>query len=295
MRLIVHLGFHKTASTYLQHLFNLNCAAMAERGVWYAHQPDYPAHHPAAWALLSGDGAPLAAMIAEARKAGCGTVILSSEDLEGAVFNPGVAALIEDVANEGGVKAIEWHAAIREPGAYFESLMAQLSYHVYGDALSLFVQAMQKGTIFIPEPQPGRDATPYWFYCFDYHAFLSGFAAVPGRRLFVHDYADRDPYPGWRLAERLGVRDVLVEQPDVVGHNHRLPADAVEHFYRARLNEAVGGSVEWAMVREAAEQCMAASLSAVPVLARAVGRRYADSYATAIDLYGPANVARWAA
>lgn len=295
MRLIVHLGFHKTASTHLQHLFNLNAQAMAARGVWYQPQTDYPAHHPAAWALLSGDAAPMEAMIVAARKAGCHTVILSSEDLEGAIFNPGVAALIEDAAVVAGVTAIEWHAAIREPGAYFESLMAQLSYHVYGDALSLFVQAMQKGMIFVPEPQPARDATPYWFYCFDYYAFLSGFAAVPGRRLFVHDYADRDPYPGWRLVERLGVRDLLVETPDDVGHNHRLPADAVEHFYRARLNEAVGGAAEWAMVREAAEQCLAASLSAVPTLGRAVGQRYADSYADAIAQFGPGNAVRWAA
>lgn len=294
MRLIVHLGFHKTASTHLQHLFNLNAEAMAARGVWYQPQGDYPAHHPAAWALLSGDSAPMEAMIANARDAGCHTVILSSEDLEGAIFNPGVAALIEEAAAASNVTAIEWHAAIREPGAYFESLVAQLSHHVYADALSLFVQAMQKGMIFIPEPQPGKAATPYWFYCFDYLAFLSGFAAG-GRRLFVHDYADRDPWPGWRLAERLGVRDALVKVPDAVGHNHRLPADAVEHFYRERVREAADGAVAWAQVREASEACLAASLAAAPALARAVGERYADSYAQAVRLFGPENEARRAA
>ena len=51
MRLIVHLGFHKTASTHLQHLFNLNAESMAARGVWYQPQADYPAHHPAAPSL----------------------------------------------------------------------------------------------------------------------------------------------------------------------------------------------------------------------------------------------------
>ena len=44
MRLIVHMGFHKTASTHLQALMNANHAAMAERGVWYEPR-QYAAHH----------------------------------------------------------------------------------------------------------------------------------------------------------------------------------------------------------------------------------------------------------
>src|SRR3546814_5393940 len=67
-------------------------------------------------------------MIGEAKAAGAHTMILSSENLEGVVFNPEIALLIERVAADHGFDEIEWHAVIREPGAYFESLHSQLSW-----------------------------------------------------------------------------------------------------------------------------------------------------------------------
>lgn len=285
MRLIVHIGFHKTASTYLQHLLNLNADALAARGVRYEPQPGYPAHHPAAWALLNGDTGHLERMIADARAADCGTVILSSEDLEGVIFNPAIAALIEEAAADAGVATLEWHAAIREPGAYFESMCAQLAYHTYGDSLFMFTEVMKKGMLFVPEPQPGRDAVPYWFYCFDHFAYLAGFAAVPGRALFVHDYADRSPYPGWRMVDRLGVMDALTRVPNEAGHNHRLNADQVAQFYRDRVREAAGDTASWAMVSEATERSIAASQAGAADYARAVGHHYADSYRMAVDRF----------
>lgn len=286
MRLVIHMGFHKTASTYLQELFNHNCEALAVRGIWYEWQPTYAAHHDIANPLLVGDTDPFEAMIANTKAAGAHTMILSSENLEGAVFNPEIAALIEQVAGEHGFDEIEWHAVIREPGAYFESLHSQLSWHTYADSLTMFTEIMKKGVLFLPEPHYGPKATPYWFFCFDYHAFLAGFAAVPGRRLFVHDYEDRDPYPGWRIVERLGVTDVLVEQPGEERRNHRLPREQAVDFFRKRLREAAGDMATWAIVRDTVETNLAANLATVPVYAQAVGQRYVDSYRTALEQFG---------
>src|SRR3546814_15314956 len=78
----------------------------------------------------------------------------------------------------------------------------------YADSLTMLSEIMKKGVLFLPEPHYGPGATPYWFFCFDYHAFLAGFAAMPGRQLFVHDYEDLDPYPGWRIVERSEERRV---------------------------------------------------------------------------------------
>jgi hypothetical protein len=285
MRLIVHMGFHKTASTHLQDLMNRNSAALAERGVWYERQSGYPAHHNVANPLLVGDAAPFEAMIANARAAGSRTLILSSENLEGVVFNTGVATLIEETAAAHGIAEIEWHAAIREPGAYFESIHPQLSWHTYADGLHMFAEVMKKGVLFLPEPHPGDDATPYWFFCFDYHPFLASFAAA-GRKLFVHDYADRTPYPGWRLVDRLGLIDAMVEPAEGHGFNHRLPREQVEKFFRKRLREAAGDRATWHMVRDAVKAHMAANLATVPVYARAVGERYGDSYRRALAEFG---------
>jgi hypothetical protein len=84
MKLLVHIGLHKTGSTWLQQMLLDNRTALALAGFWYADTViGYPAHHPAADVLLVGDGAPLAEMVLDARRAGCHTVILSSENLEG--------------------------------------------------------------------------------------------------------------------------------------------------------------------------------------------------------------------
>lgn len=285
MRLIVHMGFHKTASTHFQELMNRNCARLAERGLWYERQPTYAAHHDIANPLLAGDAAPFAAMLANAHAAGAYSAILSSENLEALPFNLEVAALIERAAAANGVTDIEWHAAIREPGAYFASIHSQLSWHTYADGLHMFSEIMKKGVLFVPEPHHGEKATPYWFFCFDYHPFLAGFAAS-GRRLFVHDYADRDPYPGWRLVRRLGVLDALVEQPEEWGYNHRLAPETAVRYFRERLREAAGDFATWRMVRDAVKRHMAANLATVPVYAEAIGQRYRDSYARALEQFG---------
>lgn len=284
MRLIVHMGFHKTASTHLQALMNANCKALAGRGVWYEHHR-FAAHHDIANPLLVGDAAPFAAMLDNASAAGCHTAILSSENLEALPFNPGVAELIETTAAAHGVTGIEWHAALREPGAYFASIHSQLSWHTYADALHMFSEVMKKGVLFLPEPHHGEGATPYWFFAFDYAPFLQAFAA-PGRALFAHDYNDRNPYPGWRLIRRLGLLDAMTEQPEEWGYNHRLDPDRAAKFFRERLREAAGDRETWHMVRGAVREHLAANLASVPAYAQAVGARFGDSYRQALAEFG---------
>lgn len=284
MRLVVHMGFHKTASTHLQALLNGNAEALATRGIWYEPHR-FAAHHDIANLLLVGDSGPFEAMLANARTAGCHTAILSSENLEALPFNIAVVDQIERVAAEQGVTGIEWHAAIREPGAYFESIHAQLSWHTYADGLHMFSEVMKKGVLFLPEPHKGEGATPYWFFCFDYQPFLAAFAAG-GRKLFVHDYADRDPYPAWRLVRRLGVLDVLVKQPEEWGYNHRLTPETVAKYFRKRLRDAAGDHDTWVMVRNAVKLHMEANAETVPVFAQAVGARFGDSYRAALEEFG---------
>src|SRR3546814_16512273 len=86
-------------------------------------------------------------LIGETKAAGAHTMSLSSANLEGVVFNPEIALLIERVAADHGFDEIEWHAVTREPGAYFESLHSQLSWHTYADSLTMFSEIMNKGVL----------------------------------------------------------------------------------------------------------------------------------------------------
>jgi hypothetical protein len=280
MRLIVHLGFHKTASTYLQHLLNGNARALTARGIWYDRQKFYPAHHQAAWALLAGDAMPLELMLRTARLSNCHTVILSSEDLEAIPFNPDIMATIEATAAALGVTELEWHIVVREPGAYFASLHAQLQHHVYADTLVMLREVLKKGMVFIPEPLAGEPGAPYWFYCFDHHGYIAAFAARTAHRVVVHDYADADPYPGWRMIDRLGALDAIVKLPDAEGENRRMGADAVAAGYRARIADAIGADPSPAF-----EALLAANLAAVPEAAAIVGARFGDSYRAAVTAF----------
>ncbi len=68
--------------------------------------------------------------------------------------------------------------------------------------------------MFIRSARGANPARRYWFYCFDYHAYIAGFAARTAHKVVVHDYADADPYPGWRMIDRLGALDAITRLPD---------------------------------------------------------------------------------
>lgn len=181
---------------------------------------------------------------------------------------------------------IEWHLTLREPGAYFASLHAQLQHHVYADALTMFTEVMRKGMIFIADPLPGEQGTPYWCYCFDHHGHLAAFADTTRFPVLVHDYADADPFPGWRLLDRLDALNVITRNPDEEGRNRRMEEGAVAQGYRRRVMEALGGSAPDEALAAQIDTCIRTNLGAVPTLAQAVGRHFADSHRAAITEFG---------
>jgi hypothetical protein len=279
MRLIVHCGLHKTASTYLQHLLHDHRAALEQRGVFYQEDVEFFAHHRIAWNLLRGDASLLDAMLADAAARGCHDAILSSEDLEGALFRPEAATAIAASAARAGA-AVEWHVVLRDPSDYFASLFAQLQWHVYADALTMFAEVMNKGGLYMHDPAPNWGGTPYWFYCFDHATWLRVFAEA-GHVPLVHDYADRLPFPGWRLLDRLGVLDVIERLPDAMGQNRRHGDDDVRNGYRTRIAEAGG-----ATLLPHVDAAVAASMAAVPECARLIGERFGPAYREAIARFG---------
>lgn len=280
MKLIAHIGLHKTASTWMQHLLNDNRVMLQTRGIWYQHQPDYPAHHETAWALLNGDPSPFAAMLTDAKSAGSKTVILSSEDLESVLFVPAVATLIEETALANGVEEIEWHMGLREPGEYFSSLYAQLQYHVHADPLNMFREIMAKGALFVPEPTGHGygTGTPFWYYCFDSFPFIGGFAGRTRFPVFVHDYTDADPFPGWRMIARVGGLGCLLKTPNEGAKNARLPDEAVVDNYVTRVLEMIPSQAAKDAVEPLARHAIQVGQAAVPLYATVISQHFAKSY-----------------
>jgi hypothetical protein len=80
MRLVVHAGIHRTGSTSLQRTLAGNRTALAAQGV--AYPGEEANHQPLAWSLhrRQSGAREVLALVAAARAAGAGRVILSGED-----------------------------------------------------------------------------------------------------------------------------------------------------------------------------------------------------------------------
>jgi len=196
IKLIVHIGLHKTGSTYLQHILNENSDNLQKRGVYYQRQEGYPAHHRLAWRILLNEHEPLVWLIDEARNANCDTLILSSEDLEGILYDDRPLEAIQRAAIQGGVSEIEYHVVLREPGAAFASLYKELAKHTYVDLLALVHSVVRRGFIHMAEPGGG---VPYWYYSFDHARDLKNFARRSGCKPIIHDFKNMEPFPGWQV------------------------------------------------------------------------------------------------
>ncbi|HEU4959848.1 MAG TPA: hypothetical protein VFT56_05525 [Sphingomonas sp.] len=298
MRLIVHAGLHKTGSTYLQHVMNDNAALLSRQGVFYEPQPGYPAHHHAAWDLLRGDGGPVTRMLGAARAAGCHTTIFSSEDLEGLIFDPQAVAALEATAAGQGVTEIEWHVCLRDPGAYFASLYAQLQHHVYADAVALLCEVLRDGMVMILDPLRGKPGTPYWCYCFDHDQYLTAFAERSPHSLVAHDFRDAKPFPGWGVLAAAGVALDGLALPDVAARNVRLPHSAVRDGFVARVLERVPDGADRGILTPLVAEHVERSLVAIDRYAALVGERFTPGMEAVLGRFGrsaPAPARRSAA
>lgn len=287
MRLIVHLGFHKTGSTYLQHLLNLNHDPLRASGVYYERQDDYPAHHLAAWDILRGDTLRLRTMLEAARAAGCHTTILSSEDLEGLIFDPAAVCAIEDEALASGVTQIEWHLCLRDPGEYFSSLYAELQHHVFADAAAMLFDVLRDGMIMMLDPLRGEGGTPFWCYCFDPHRYVAAFATRTEHPVFAHDYRDAHPYPGWRMIERVGALDAIRRIPGAEARNARLAAAAVQEGHRDQILRLLPDQAQRQMVLPLIQAHVAQSSASISGYAKVVSHVFAPSTEAALREFSP--------
>ena len=284
MKLIVHMGLHKTGSTYLQHIFNDNHEALLGRGIYYQPQPGYPAHHFPAWDILRGDASPVETMISEARIARCHTAILSSEDLEGAIFDHATAASIEAAAVAAGAETIEWHICVRDTGEYFASLYSQLQHHIYADPVAMLCEVLRDGMMMVIDPSPGERATPYWCFCFDHHRYIAGFAAQTQHPVILHDFRDRKPFPGWRILDSLGALDVIKRLPGEKGRNSRLGEETVRAGYRDQVLRLAATDAQRAKLRPLIEAELRGKTA--ERFAEVVGERFAESTAEALREFG---------
>jgi glycosyltransferase involved in cell wall biosynthesis len=118
MRILLHIGTHKTGTTSIQRSLQAQAARLRQQGVWYPPAGDAQ-HWRLAYDLRAGNRRPLLAALAEARQQGCDTLLLSSEAfLEQAPF--GLARELAFLRQEADEVNIILY--LRRQDLYWESL-----------------------------------------------------------------------------------------------------------------------------------------------------------------------------
>ena len=125
MRLIIHGGCHKTATTWFQSFCNEYRDEFRTHGVFYPTFDHWNQHSYVVWKCQAGDYCFFAHLRDEAAAHDCHTVLLSGEDFENCLVDIHFAQQIQDSAV--GFDSVEWIFTERED--YIPSLYAELSKH----------------------------------------------------------------------------------------------------------------------------------------------------------------------
>lgn len=197
MRLVLHIGLHKTASTAFQTLCRDNAARLLGAGVFWRVHDGYPAHHPEAWSLLRGETGAIRDYVAEARAAGAGSAILSSEELDYVLHVPQKAQAIEAEALGAGVTEVIWVAALRCPSAAFRSNISELTKHgIHVDPLQGYLEIMRSGGMHFTGRLHGGERFWNWFFTFDYARLVGRLRGALSGPVLAYDYHASDRLPG---------------------------------------------------------------------------------------------------
>jgi hypothetical protein len=294
MRLVLHMGLHKTASTAFQTLCRDHADRLAGAGVHWRVHPGYPAHHEAAWALLRGEMSAIADYIAEARTAGAQTALLSSEELDYVLHVPQKAQAIEVAARDAGATEIVWVAALRRPSEVFRSLASELTKHgIHVDPLQGYLEIRRSGGLHFTGRHDGGTQFWNWFKTFDYGYHFARLRGAVSGRVVAYDYHAPDRLPGapiLRLATPEGER--LMDAMTPPGRvNARLDEDEIAANLRGILARHGHGAEEIDALLVAAEASARASRAtgADRIIDAALDARFGD-YAAVLGDGRPAPV-----
>jgi hypothetical protein len=174
MKLVIHIGLHKTASTTFQNFLHLNRDNLLDAGVLYPKIEEDPSHFEIPSRLLKSDWRFvenfLKDSLKEANTRKINTVFISSEDFETILVEAFRGVQFENLALKVGYSSIHWECVLRSQWEYFNSLYAQLSW----DGATLNYSAAGHDIVHFGQMSIGT-GTFRWRFAFDYDLFIDKF------------------------------------------------------------------------------------------------------------------------
>lgn len=238
MRTFIHIGLHKTGTTFIQHLANKNHENLLQMGrIYYDPRDEYPAHHDAAWQLLRGNVDAFNEMASRAKEKNAETLLISSEDLESLLFRPHLAEMLLSQLLQIGVTETVFVVYVRRTDNLFWSIYSELSKHIYVDPIQMLSDILRLGYLFIENPQAQQNAAPFWYFCFDHNRYIKEFKSrilaneSMIAKVLVFSYDKFSQYPGDELFEALQAQDMLKNFPSAREQNISLSIEEATKNY----------------------------------------------------------------
>lgn len=244
MKLVIHCGLHKTATTSFQLLCAKNRALLHRCGVLFPELGPHMQHSYLMHEIQSLGIDVLTDYLRTSRAtagASCETVLLSGEDFENCIVDLALAREVESAAHIAGFSAVEWHVVVRPRDATCDSLYAEMSKHGVVLDRAVMQQAAERRGCFY-----ASTAAFNYIFVLDYPRLAPRFAkAISGKIVDYSMDAFTRHHPGMILLERLLAPDAFAAfcAEAVIDPHHanaRLSARRVERNY---LLSALGSEV----------------------------------------------------
>jgi len=131
MRLIIHIGLHKTGTTSFQNFLHFNRDALLKAGVLYPEMGEHESHWVIPNQIVRNNWDYvedyMKTSLSNAKKANVKTIFISSEDFELFLFECYLASQFEKLILNLGYSKIYWVCVLRNQWDYFNSIYSEMS------------------------------------------------------------------------------------------------------------------------------------------------------------------------
>ena len=131
MKLVIHIGLHKTGTTSFQNFLHFNRDSLLEAGVFYPEMGEHESHWVIPNQIIRNNWDYvknyMKDSLSNARKANVNTVFISSEDFELFLFEGYLASKFENLVLDLGYSKIYWVSVLRNQWDYFNSIYSEMS------------------------------------------------------------------------------------------------------------------------------------------------------------------------
>lgn len=131
MKLLIHIGTHKTATSSFQNLCVDQKKLLISNGLNYPNYKNWGQHSRAAWIAQKNNFRELKLFLASIHEdsfnLNCELTLISGEDFENFLIDTHLAKEFMHTAMEVGFKEIEWIVVHRDPFDYLQSIYSEMS------------------------------------------------------------------------------------------------------------------------------------------------------------------------